>query len=339
MRRARLFLLSSLLLSCGSDGATTGTTPSDAGTDTQTTGDSVSPPGKPPVVGGCQIFPEDNPWNRDVSGDPVDPDSDKYIAKMSPATKVHPDWGGEGGSGPDWYGIPWMVVPATEPMAPMTFDAYGDESDPSPYPIPANAPVEGPPGATDGDRHVLVIQSGTCLLYELGVGRKDASGAGWTAACGAKFDLKSNALRPERWTSADAAGLPIFPGLVRFDAVAAGRVKPAVRLTMDVSQKAYIHPATHWASSNTDPYRPPMGLRVRLKASFDASTLKSAQAKVIVAGLKKYGMLMADNGSDWYITGDRNNAWKPLMEDLNTDLGKIKGSDFEVVKIDKIYKP
>jgi len=338
MRSTPLSLIAfATLVACGSnDSGASGPAP-DGAVDTPI-GDSIAP-GPGPSLGGCPVYPADNAWNRDVSGDPVDPDSDKFIAKMAPATKVHPDWGGEGGTGPEWYGIPWIVVPASEPLVPMTFDAYADESDPGPYPIPATAPVEGPPGATDGDRHVLVLQSGTCQLFELGVARKDASGPGWTAAGGAKFDLKSNALRPERWTSADAAGLPILPGLVRYDEVAAGEIKHAVRFTMNTSQKAYIHPATHWASSDTDPFRPPMGLRVRLKASFDVSTFKSDKAKVIATALKKFGMLMADNGSDWYITGDRNNAWKPEMDGLLTDLGKIKGSDFEVVKVDKIYKP
>jgi hypothetical protein len=227
---------------------------------------------------------------------------------------MHPDFG----SDPS-YGIPYVVVPASQPRVPITFTDYGDESDPGPYPIPLNAPVEA-----GGDAHVLVA-SGDCHLYELyGAAR---SGGGWSAASGAVFDLRSNGLRPDGWTSADAAGLPILPGLVRRDEVAAGHIDHALRFTVSRTQRGYIHPATHQAGDTSDPNVPPMGARFRLKASFDISGYQGA-ARVILECLRTYGMFVADNGSNWFLSGTSDPGWND--DDLN-QLKSIPGSAFEAV--------
>jgi len=280
-----------------------------------------------PVIAGCQVFPPDNPWNRDISDDPVDPNSANYIASINATSNkfLHADFG----SNLD-YGIPYTIVLGTQPMVPITFTAYGGESDPGPYPIPPNAPVEA-----GSDRHVLVLNSGNCKLYELYNASKDQGGPGWFADSGAIFDLSTNALRPEGWTSADAAGLPILPGLVRYDEVMSGTLKHAVRFTVWRSQKAYIHPATHYASIYTDPNLPPMGLRLRLKAGFDISGY-TGQARVILEALKRYGMIVADNGSSWFITGATDPRWND--DDLN-QLKTVPGSAFEVVQSGPLIKP
>jgi len=221
-------------------------------------------------------------------------------------------------------GIPYVVVPATQPGVSVSFD-YAGESDPGPYPIPPNAPVEGGAGAT-GDRHVLVLQSGTCMLYEMW--NSTYVGPGWHAGSGAVFNLNSDALRPDYWTSADAAGLPILPPLVKYDEAQAGEIDHALRFTVNATQAGFIHPATHFASSSTNPALPPMGLRVRLKASYDISGFTGVSHAVLVA-LKKYGMLLADNGSDWYITGATDTRWDD--NDLN-QLKTVPASQFEVVQ-------
>jgi hypothetical protein len=271
----------------------------------------------PPTVGDCPVFPPDNPWNTDVSGFPVDPNSDAYIASISADGDeyLHADFGED----PD-YGIPYVVVDGDQPFVPITFTDYGDESDPGPYPVPPNAPVEA-----GGDRHVLVVSTGNCTLYEM----YDAeyNGDGWDAASGAVFDLTSNALRPEGWTSADAAGLPIFPGLVRYDEVAAGEINHALRFTVSSTQRAYIHPATHYASDDEDPDLPPMGLRLRLRADYDISE-NYGMARVVLEALKTYGMIVADNGTSWFISGATDPRWDD--DDLN-QLKDIPGSAFEVV--------
>jgi hypothetical protein len=287
-----------------------------------------------PVIAGCGVFPPDNPWNQDISGAPVDPNSANYIASINQgATKLHPDFGSYSG-----YGIPYTVVTGLQPMVPITYysppQGWPDESDPGPYPVPPNAPIEGGAGST-GDRHVLVLNSGNCKIYELYRAFKDAGGSGWFASSGAIFDLNSNALRPEGWTSADAAGLPILPGLVRYDEVASGAIKHAVRFTVWRSQKAYIHPATHYASSYTDPNLPPMGLRLRLKAGYDISGF-TGQSRVILEALKRYGMLVADNGSSWYISGATDPRWDD--DDLN-QIKTVPGSAFEVVYTGPLIKP
>jgi hypothetical protein len=269
-------------------------------------------------LGGCTVFPSDNPWNEDVSRLPVDPESASYlagIAALGGNQKLHADFGGAGA-----YGIPYITVPGTQPLVPVSFTDYGDESDPGPYPIPLAAPVED-----GGDAHVLAVDRDHCKLYELYGASADAGR--WSAASGAVFDLTSNALRPDGWTSADAAGLPIFPGLVRYDDVARGHIDHALRFTVSKTQRAYLHPATHWASSSTNPALPPMGLRLRLKASFDESSY-SGQARVVLDALKKYGMIVADNGSNWFISGAVDTRWNDT--DLN-QLKNVPGSAFEVV--------
>jgi hypothetical protein len=236
------------------------------------------------------------------------------VASIGASAHLHPDFG----SDPS-YGIPYVVVPASQPKVPITFTDYGDESDPGPYPVPLNAPVEA-----GGDAHVLVA-SGDCHLYELyGAAR---SGSGWSAASGAVFDLNSDRLRPDGWTSADAAGLPILPGLVRPDEVAAGHIDHALRFTVSRTQRGYIHPATHEAGDTDDPDVPPMGARFRLKASFDTSGYHGA-ALVILEALKRYGMFVADNGSSWYLSGATYPGWND--DDLD-QLKNVPGSAFEAV--------
>jgi hypothetical protein len=272
-----------------------------------------------PLIGGCAIFPPDNPWNKVVSGVPVDPRSAALLANMNPAAKLHPDFGSD-----PTYGIPWVTVSAGQPKVPVTFK-YADESDPGPYPIPPDVPIEA-----GDDKHVIVLDTSTCKLYEMYLAAK-AAGGGWTADSGAVFDLKSNALRPDGWTSADAAGLPILPGLVRRAEIAAGRINHALRFTLRKTRRAYVHPATHYASTITDPNFPPMGLRVRLKSSFDISAFNPT-AKVILTAMKEYGMFLCDNGGDWFFTGERG-AW------VDTDLAPLKtvpATAFEVVQLDTI---
>ncbi|HTK04855.1 MAG TPA: hypothetical protein VL500_04685 [Candidatus Eisenbacteria bacterium] len=275
------------------------------------------------MVGTCGIFPADNPWNTDISAYPVHPNSAAYIGTIGAAAHLHPDYG----SDPS-YGIPITVVGASQPKVPIAFDAYGDESDPGPYPVPANARVEA-----GSDGHVLVLEKDGCKLYEMFDARKDPSGSGWTAASGAVFDLRSNALRPDTWTSADAAGLPIYPGLVKYDEVASGVIRHALRFTASRTQDGFIHPATHEAGSNDAAY-PPMGLRVRLKPSFDVSGY-SGGAKVILEAMKKYGMILADNGSNWYFTGETDTRWND--DDMN-QLKTVPGSAFEAVDTGPIIK-
>lgn len=293
----------------------------------------ISPPSTPPSpptpissttlpqIGGCTIFDAQNAWNQDISSLPLHKNSATYIASISATRGLHPDFGED-----QSYGIPFVVVPQSQPLVPITFTAYGDESDSGPYPIPNNAPVEA------GDGHVLVVQSGSCKLYEMYNAHKN-SGVGWSADSGAVWDLSSNALRPEGWTSADAAGLPIVPGLVRYDEVASGVIHHAIRFTAPRTQNAYIHPATHQAGKN-DASLPPMGLRVRLKADYDISKL-TGQARVIAQAMKTYGMILADNGSSWYFQGATDPRWKD--DELN-ELKNIPGGAFEAVDTGALIK-
>jgi hypothetical protein len=283
---------------------------------------TVFHPGGGSTLGGCAAFPSNNPWNQDVSSLLLDPNSSTYITRINAFRQfVHPDFG----SDPS-YGIPYVVVPGSQAFVPITFNAYGSESDPGPYPVPLNAPVEA-----GSDRHVLVADSGNCHLYEMFGAQQQ--GNGWTCASGAVFDLSSNALRPDTWTSADAAGLPILPGLVRYDEVASGVISHALRFTVDESQNGFIHPATHQAGVN-NPADPPMGLRLRLKASFDLSPFHG-ESLVILTALKKYGMLLADNGSSWYISGSTDTRWND--NDLN-QLKTVPGSAFEAVQTGSIQR-
>jgi len=288
-----------------------------------------------PLISGCPVFPTDNPWNADVSNYCVDPNSDQYVASINQDKQyLHPDFGSD-----PTYGIPYVVAPPTQPLVTVTFNQYPAESDPGPnctltnagcYPFPPTAPVEGGNNST-GDRHVLALLAdpthNNCTLYEVWEGYKDANDNNWTAANGAVFNLYSDKLRPDGWTSADAAGLPILPGLARYDEVAAGEIKHALRFSVYQTQAGFIHPATHYASESNNPAFPPMGLRLRLKASYDISSY-TGQSLVILTALKKYGMMVADNGSSWYITGAPDPGWDDT--DLN-QLKNVPGSAFEVV--------
>ena len=301
--------------------------------------DDVVPPQPIPALGagaslhGKPLFPSDNAWNEDISNAPVDPNSDNLIAGMGLTTSLHPDFGTLWNGAPN--GIPYIVVAGNQTTVPINFTAFGSQSDPGPYPVPATAPIEGGPNAT-GDRHVLVIDRDNWKLYELYRAFPINNGASWNADSGAVFDLNSNALRPAGWTSADAAGLPIFPGLVRYDEVFEQQeIKHALRFTASITRRAYVAPARHWASTNTSVDRPPMGMRVRLKASVDISGFSPAM-QVILRALKKYGMIVADNGSNWFISGAPDPRWND--DELNT-LKNIKGSQFEVVKMTNIVTP
>lgn len=275
---------------------------------------------------GRRPFPADNPWNTPVDQDPVDAGSDTLIASIGLTRGLHPDFGANYNGGP--FGIPYIVVGGTTPSVGVTFD-YADESDPGPYPIPADAPIEGG-AAAGGDRHVLVIDRDHWKLYELFAAYPVAGSATWTAGSGAIFDFGSDALRPAGWTSADAAGLPIFPGLVRYDEVVEqGAILHALRFTVSHTRHGYVYPARHYASSDTSPLVPPMGMRVRLKASYDIAGYP-ASARVILQALKTYGMIVADNGSDWFISGAPDARWNDT--ELNT-LKQVQGSNFEVVRM------
>jgi hypothetical protein len=269
------------------------------------------------------LFPTDNPWNTPVDTLPVDPDSAAYLRSMGLSTGLHADFGTTWDGAPN--GIPYVTVSGTQKKVPVSF-GYADESDPGPYPIPSNAPIEGGPGSS-GDRHVLVLDTDNQKLYELFAAYPQSNGS-WKAGSGAVFDLTSNATRPAGWTSADAAGLPILPGLVRYDeAVTKGVIDHALRFTVADTQDTYRYPATHEASDSSDPDLPPMGLRVRLKASFDISGF-SPEVRVILQALKTYGMMVADNGSNWYVSGAPDERWSD--DDLH-ELGQVQGRDFEVV--------
>jgi hypothetical protein len=267
---------------------------------------------------GCPLFPASNPLNRDISHAPADPASARYITSIGLGGHLHADFGSNAS-----YGIPYSVVARRQRRVPIHFDAYGEQSDPGPYPIPARAHTEG--AGEQGDRHVLVLQRGSCRVYEL-FGAQHRGG-GWQAQSGAVFNLRSNALRPEGWTSADAAGLPILPLLVRYPEVRAGRIDHALRMTVSRTQSGYIHPATHFASSNADPSLAPMGLRLRLSASYSLAGFHG-ESLVILRALKRYGLIVADNGTSWYITGAPDPRWS------DTDLDQLKrvpGSAFEAV--------
>ncbi|HZL34975.1 MAG TPA: hypothetical protein VFC78_06680 [Tepidisphaeraceae bacterium] len=288
----------------------------------------------PPELGadtslhGKQVFPADDPWNQDVSQDPLDPHSDKLIASIGLGKPLHPDFGSEYQGAP--MGIPYVIVAGNQRKVKVAFE-YRGESDPGPYPIPPDAPIEGGP-KSDGDRHVLIIDRDNWILYELFSVQPPANGKGWKAGSGAVWDLKkvSFGQRPKGATSADAAGLPIFPGLVRYDEVAEQKeIRHALRFTIVKSRRAYVPPATHYASKRTDPNLPPMGMRVRLKAGYDLSGF-SPNCQVILKALKKYGMIVADNGSDWFLSGDHDSRWD--NEEMHT-LTKVKGADFEVLKM------
>jgi len=280
-----------------------------------------------PIVGGCQIFPANNWWNTDISNYPLDKLSSKYIAALP--GNLHPDFG----HNPD-YGIPFNIVPITQKKVPVTF-GYASQSNKGPYPIPPNAEIEGGKHA-GGDRHVLVLQQGVCKLYEMWRAFPIHGGKRWKAGSGALFHLNSNKLRPNGWTSADAAGLPIMPALIKCDEVNKDKViNHALRVTFNETQMGYIHPATHYASDSKDPSLPPMGLRLRMKASYDISNL-TGQSLVVAVAMKKYGMFVADNGSNWYFQGQGGKQAKCWNDNDLDQLKNIPGSAFEVVKTGRI---
>jgi hypothetical protein len=289
-------------------------------------GNTPQTPDPDTLAGNRSVFPADNAWNRDVSSDPIDANSDALIASCGATARVHPDFGTVWNGAPN--GIPYVLVSGNQARVPVTFE-YDDESDPGPYPIPASAPIEGGPQSS-GDRHVIVVDVDNWKLYELFAAYPQNGGTSWRAGSGAIFDLNSNDLRPAGWTSADAAGLPIFPGLVRYDEVVGrGEILHALRFTCPTTRRAYVPPARHWASSQTSANLPPMGMRVRLKANVDISGL-STEARVIATALKRYGMLLADNGSAFYISGAPDSRWS---DEALASIKQLRGSDFEVLRM------
>ena len=292
-----------------------------------------------PDLGECQVFPDPPPslsprapslpnqaaWNQDVSKAPVARNSAATIAYIDGqgGDFLHPDFGS-----PRAYGFPYAVVGTGQPRLPVRYTAYGDESDPGPFPIPSGAPVEGG-RSSDGDRHVLVVDRSRCILYELyRAFFEPGERPRWNADSGARWDLRSTALRPDSWTSADAAGLPIFPGLVRYDEAAAGRVDHAIRVTFESTRDAWVHPASHCAGDTANPAAPPMGARLRLKSGYGLRSF-SGPALAIARALKRYGMIVADNGSNWFFSGSSDRRWDD--ENLN-QLKRIPGRAFEVVR-------
>jgi hypothetical protein len=270
--------------------------------------------GASPQIAGCPVFPASNPWNQRVDKLPVAPNSAEIIRSIGLDDPVHADFGSGLWEGQP-IGIPYNVVSGSEPKVRVRFE-YADESDRGPYPIPAHPKIEG-----GSDHHILIVDRTSCRLYEVGGAERSASG--WTAWAGAIWNLRSNAVRPATWTSADAAGLPILPGLARY-----GDLDHALRFTAERTRRAFVYPARHYASDSSDPSLPPMGLRVRLRASFDTHPFPP-QARAVLETLKRYGMILADNGSNWYITGAPDPRWS--NDDLHT-LGRVHGSDFEVVR-------
>ena len=266
-------------------------------------------------LGACRLFPPDNVWNTPVDSLPVDANSDAYVATIGASRPLHPDFG------TGTIGIPYVAVPGGQPKVNVTFQ-YGDESDAGGYPIPADAPVE-----KGSDRHVLVVDRDNCVLYELFAASLQPDGS-WQAASGAIYDLNCSCLRPATWTSADAAGLPILPGLVRYDEVAAGAIQHAVRFTVPQTRRDFVWPARHYASQLNGAQFPPMGQRFRLKAGFDISGF-APEVQVILQALKTYGMILADNGSPWFISGAPDERWNNDI--LVNQLRRVQGSDFEAV--------
>jgi hypothetical protein len=293
-------------------------------------------------LNGAIPFPADNPWNTDISQLPVDPSSANILATIGLTRTLRPDFGsGTWNGGP--IGIPYVVVSGAQPKVAVRFVDWPEESDAGPYPIPADAPVEGEPagmsGVGTGDRHVIVIDRDNDRLYETFNSFREANGS-WRASSGAIFHLNSNTVRPTvrpGWTSADAAGLPIFPGLVRYDEASTGIIRHALRFTVPVTRRAYVPPATHWASTSTDPNLPPMGMRVRLKASFAIPESFSVESKAILQALKTYGMFLADNGSALFLSGAPDPRWNNSR--MITELSQVRASDLEVIRMDGLVTP
>jgi hypothetical protein len=312
----------------GSGGGTGGGSGGGGGSQNNTC--SVISTGQGASLNGFVPFPVGNSWNQNIASAAVDPNSDAIINFIGPTVGLHPDFGAglyDGSS----MGIPYSVVGASQGMVSIDFTAYGDESDPGPMPIP-NAQIEGYPNPGNGDRHVLVIDNSNCFLYELYSASPNSDGS-WNAGSAAVWDLLNGEQRPWTWTSADAAGLPIFPGLVRYDEVAAGKIQHAIRFTLPQSLAAMVPPASHWAATSSNPIAPPMGMKLRLKAGYDISQF-SANVQVILTALKTYGMIMADNGSPMYLSGAPDNRWN--NDDLH-NLSQVPASAFEVVQMNPIY--
>jgi hypothetical protein len=325
--RLHILALAWILAACSAPGGPTDS--SNNGGTGGAGGGGGGPAGPLPSIGGCQVFPGDNAWNRDVSADPVASNSAALLSTMSPSNALHLDLG----TTEEYYGIPYTVVPADQPLVSITYGTdgvdYSDESDPGPMPIPLNAAIEGgstsDPNPTSGDRHVLVVRQGDCTLFELYNAERTASG--FRVSSSAIWDLKVNATRPAGWTSADAAGLPILPGLLKYEEVAANSLNHALRFTIPRVRRAYTAPASHCGAYN-DPTLPPYGTRVRLKASFDLAPY-TGDALVILTALKRYGLILADQGSAWYITGTSDPGWSDALDQLRQY--RVTGNDFEVL--------
>ena len=289
--------------------------------------------GRPlPGAARCPIFPRDNHWNLPVDRLPVHGNSDAIVRSIGAGDTMHADFGSglwEGGP----IGIPWKTVGRRQARVPVSFE-YASESDGRRYPIPPRVPIEGG-RAADGDRHVILVDRARCKLYELFAAYPEAGGARWRAGSGAIWNLRSNRMRPSGWTSADAAGLPILPGLARYDEVKRGRIDHALRFTVSRSRRAFIYPARHFASDETDPDLPAMGQRLRLKAGYDISRFPR-QARIVLRALKRYGMIVADNGSSWYVSGAPHPGWS--NDQLHT-LHRVPGSAFEVVDTSRLPRP
>ena len=327
-----LFALALVLTACsgvshpaGNGGGNGGNGGSGGGTGGSNLACNVMSVGQTASLNGFIPFSSDSLWNTDISAAPLDPNSSSIISNWVGSVNVHPDWGND-----PTYGIPYVVVDGNQSLVNVNLGAYGDEGDPGPMPVPSNAPVEGGSSST-GDRHVLVLDNGNCFLYELYNSSVNSDGS-WNADSTAVWDLTDNEQRPYTWTSADAAGLPIFPGLVRYDEVAAGKIQHAFRFTLPRTSAAFTPPASHSAATSSDPSAPPMGMRLRLKSSYDISSF-SPQMQVILIAMKTYGLILADNGSALYVTGVSDNRWGSDLDSLKT----VPASAFEVVQINPVY--
>jgi hypothetical protein len=285
-----------------------------------------------PGARGCPVFPQNNHWNLRVDRLPVRPNSDAIVRSIGVDETMHADFGsGLYNGGP--IGIPLTIAGEGRHRVPVSFD-YASESDRGPYPLPPNARVEGGRDA-DGDRHVIVVDRSRCRLYELFAAYPQDGGARWTAGSGATWNLRSNHLRPRSWTSADAAGLPILPGLARYDEVKRGRIDHALRFTASRTRRAFVYPARHFASDLTDPNLPAMGQRLRLKRGYDISRFPR-QTRIVLRALKRYGMILADNGAPWFVSGAPHPGWD--NDDLHS-LHRVPGSAFEVVDTSRLPRP
>jgi hypothetical protein len=328
MRKMFILSVAFLALCVAGCGAQTGGNPPPPRP--QASGCSSLSLGQGASLGGFVPFPADSLWNSDISSAPVDPNSAAIINFAGSGIGLHADFGSGQFQG-SAIGIPYLIVGSQQPLVIVNFTAFGSESDPGPMPIPVTAPIEGYPNPGTGDRHVLVLDNSNCFLYELF--GSYVNGNTWNTGSAAVWDLLSNEQRPYEWTSADAAGLPIFPGLTRYDEVAAGKISHALRFTLQNSSAAFIPPASHWAANSSNSNAAPMGMRMRLKTNFNVSGYSAAN-QVILNALKKYGMIMADNGSNMYLSGVPDDRWD--NNDLH-NLGQVTTSDFEVVQTTPLY--